>query len=67
MNLDDSKELSLNINQDNELIMIEFIGSVENDNFKITDEIHHLIKLFNADFTLNHFEKIVVLRLIIEI
>ena len=67
INLDNSKELNLGISQESNFVLIEVIGRLTTNNFKISDEINNLIKLFNADFTLNNTKEIVTLKLIIEI
>ena len=67
INLDNSKKLNHGISQESNFVLIEVIGRLTTNNFKISDEINNLIKLFNADFTLNNTKEIVTLKLIIEI
>ena len=65
-NLDDTKQLSLNINKQSHFIIIEIIGKTLLNDIEMPKKIQILIKRLGIEYSINNIENIITLKMIIE-
>lgn len=67
VNLNNKNELSLDIKQETKFVIVEIIGKLAIQDFKISDNVFELIDKLNADYSLKNIKNIFTLKLIVEI
>lgn len=65
--LDNKKELSLDIEQENNFIIVKVIGKLSIEEFEITNEMHKLLDILYADYSLSNINNIFTFKFMIEL
>ncbi|MBS5111809.1 MAG: hypothetical protein KHZ15_03875 [Coprobacillus cateniformis] len=65
--MDSKKELSLNIDQENDFVIVKITGKLLVKELEITNDIYKLIDILYADYSLNNINNIFTFKFIVEL